>query len=150
MNYQLAQLNIARFQLPKAHPANADFVDNLDHVNAIAESQPGFVWRLVGEGNNALDVQAFDDPHLVVNLSVWSGLEALRAFVYRNEEHLAIMRRRQEWFGKADSRLVLWWVAAGHLPSLEEAKHKLHSLQQRGAAPEAFTFKTLYPTPVAK
>ncbi|MFT5391890.1 MAG: hypothetical protein ACI8PT_002085 [Gammaproteobacteria bacterium] len=100
MNYQLAQLNIARFRLPPAHPNNTEFVDNLDRINAIAESQSGFIWRFTGEGNDALDVQAFEDPNIAVNMSACSDMEALSAFVYRNEEHLRIMRRRKEWFAR--------------------------------------------------
>lgn len=71
MRYQLAQLNIAKFRLPKEHPNNLGFMNNLDRVNAVAESQPGFVWRMVGEGDDATDIQAFDDPDMIINISVW-------------------------------------------------------------------------------
>src|SRR5690348_8234311 len=84
VKYQLAELNIAKFRLPLEHPINRDFIANLDHVNAVAESQPGFVWRLIGAGNNALDLRAFDDPDIAVNMSVWTDLAALANFVYRN------------------------------------------------------------------
>lgn len=145
MKFQLAQLNIARFELPQDHPSNADFVNSLDRVNAIAESQPGFVWRLTGEGNDALDVQAFDDPNIAVNMSVWTDLDALGAFVYRNEEHLAIMRRRREWFDRIKFHLVLWWVEEGHIPTLDEAKARLEALARHGPSREAFTFREPYP-----
>jgi heme-degrading monooxygenase HmoA len=144
MNFQLAQLNIARFELPPEHPDNADFVNSLDRVNEIAESQPGFVWRFTGDGNNAMDVQAFDDPNLVVNMSVWADMDALAAFVYRNEEHLAIMRRRREWFEKIRFHLVLWWIKEGHIPQLDEAKQRLDILAEQGSSREAFTFKDPY------
>jgi len=147
MHYQLAQLNLARFALPQAHPNNADFVNSLDRVNKIAESQTGFVWRFTGEGNNALDVHAFDDPKIAVNLSVWSDMDALGAFVYRNEEHLAIMRRRKEWFEKMDFHLVLWWVEEGHIPSLDEAKKKFDNLIEFGPSSAAFTFRHPFPSP---
>ena len=145
MKFQLAQLNIARFELPQEHPANADFVNSLDRVNEIAESQPGFVWRFTGGGNNALDVQAFDDPNIAVNMSVWTDLEALGAFVYRNEEHLAIMRRRREWFDKIKFHLVLWWVEDGHIPTLDEARRRLETLVKYGPSRDAFTFKQPHP-----
>jgi Domain of unknown function (DUF3291) len=145
MKYQLAQLNIARFELPQDHPQNADFVNALDRVNAVAEAQPGFVWRFTGEGNDALDVQAFDDPNIAVNMSVWEDLDALGAFVYRNEEHLAIMRRRREWFEKIRIHLVLWWVEEGHIPTLDEAKGKLAYLEKHGPSSEAFTFREPFP-----
>lgn len=147
MKYHLAQLNIARFKKPAEHPDNADFVNNLDRVNAIAESQPGFVWRLIGDGNDALDIQAFDDPNIVVNMSVWTSMESLADFVYRNSEHLAIMRRRREWFEKTKFHLVLWWVDAGHIPSLVEAKERLDCLIKSGPCERAFTFQKPFPSP---
>jgi len=145
MDFHLAQLNVARFKLPQAHPHNADFVNGLDRVNAIAETQPGFVWRFTGDGNDALDVQAFDDPNIAVNLSVWTDLDALSDFVYRNEEHLGIMRRRREWFDRMEFHLVLWWVKAGHVPTLDEAKQKLEILVKQGPSGDAFTFRRPYP-----
>jgi len=147
MNYQLVQLNIARFHLPQEHPDNTDFIDNLDRVNAIAEEQDGFVWRLVGDGNNALDIDMFDDVNMITNMSVWESIESLSAFVYRNKDHRAIMRRRAEWFEKNDFHLVLWWVKKGHIPTLEEAKQKLELLAAKGATEHAFTFKTPFPSP---
>ena len=141
MSYQLAQLNIAKFRLPAEHEVNADFVNNLDRVNAIAETQQGFVWRLQGEGDSALDVHAFDDPSIAINMSVWKDLESLAAFAYRNEAHRAIMRRREEWFDKIDFPLVLWWVPEGHQPSIEEAKARLEQLSKEGPTEKAFTFK---------
>ena len=145
MKYQLAQLNIAHFELPRDHPKNADFINALDHVNAVAEAQPDFIWRFTDDGNDAIDVQAFDDPNMIVNMSVWTDMDALSAFVYRNEEHLAIMRRRREWFKKIRTHMVLWWVEEGHIPTLDEAKHKLALLEENGPSPKAFTFKEPFP-----
>lgn len=147
MKYHLAQFNIAQFRLPQEHPDNADFINSLDRVNEVAEAQPGFVWRFTGDGNDALDVRAFDDPNMVVNMSVWEDLDALGAFVLRNNEHLGIMRRRHEWFEKVTIHLVLWWVEEGHLPSLEEAKQKLEMLEQNGPSEQAFTFRKPSPPP---
>ena len=141
IHYQLAQLNIAQFRKPKDHPDNADFVANIDRVNAIAESQAGFVWRLVGVGNDATDIQAFDDPNILINLSVWKDIESLAAFAYRNSAHKEIMRRRQEWFDEMEFYLVLWWVEEGHIPTLVEAKERLNLLATNGPTEKAFTFK---------
>ena len=92
--YHLAQINIGRLRAAVDDPMIADFVANLDRINAIADTAPGFVWRLVGEGNNATDIQPRpDDPLFAVNMSVWTGLDALAAFVYRTA-HVEIMRRR--------------------------------------------------------
>jgi hypothetical protein len=149
MKFRIAQLNIARFEMPQEHPSNSDFINSLDRVNEIAESQPGFVWRFTGDGNNALDVQAFDDPDIAVNMSVWTDLDALGAFVYRNEEHLALMRRRREWFDNIKFHLVLWWIEEGHIPTLDEAKRRLETLVKHGPSNDAFTFREPYPPPGA-
>ena len=147
MQYQLAQLNIAKFRLPQDHPANADFVNNLDRINAIAEQQPGFVWRFTGEGNNALDVQVFEDPNIAVNMSVWSDIHPLVNFVYKNTDHKNIMRRRKEWFDKIDFYMVLWWVEQHRRPTLQEAKLRLELLRQQGPTYSAFTFKKPFAAP---
>ncbi|MGB0866349.1 MAG: DUF3291 domain-containing protein [Granulosicoccaceae bacterium] len=147
MKYQLAQLNIAKFRVPQDDPVNADFVDSLDRINAIAESKPGFVWRFKGEGNDALDVQAFDDPHIAINLSVWAGLQALVDFVYFDHDHKQIMRRRKEWFERVDFQLVLWWIEEGRKPSVEEARMRLELLARLGPTYSAFTFKQAFAAP---
>lgn len=147
MKYQLAQLNLAKFRLPVEDPINADFVNNLDVVNAIAEAHSGFVWRLKGDGNDAMDLQAFDDPNIISNLSVWSDLDSLVSFVYKNDEHKNIMRRRREWFEKMEFFMVLWWVKAGEMPSLQEAITRLQILQEKGPSVEGFTFRDDYPPP---
>ncbi|MDJ0758294.1 MAG: DUF3291 domain-containing protein [Woeseiaceae bacterium] len=147
MSYQIAQLNIARFIKPADHPDNADFVNSLDRVNAVAEEQAGFVWRFTGSGNDALDVQAFEDPNVAVNMSVWTDLGSLANFVYRNEDHISIMRRRREWFSKVEFRLVLWWVREGHTPTLDEAKRRLAWLKENGPSESAFTFRHPFPSP---
>lgn len=147
MDYHLAQLNIARFLVPSDDPANADFVGALDRVNAIAESHPGFVWRLVGEGNDALDIRPFDDPNMAMNMSVWRDLDSLAEFVYRTPAHREIMRRRAEWFEKIETYIALWWIPAGHRPTVQEATEKLRLLESLGPTPAAFTFKKPFPSP---
>lgn len=146
--YHLAQLNIGRLLAPLDSPLIEDFVDNLDRINALAEAQPGFVWRLTGEGNNAADLNPFPDASLAVNMSVWTGIDPLAAFVYRTA-HRDIMRRRKEWFELMDTYTVLWWVPVGHTPSTEEAWAKLKTLEQSGPTAEAFTFRLPFPAPDA-
>ena len=133
--------------MPQDHPVNKDFVDNLDRVNAIAEAQPGFVWRFQGEGNNAMDVQTFEDPNIIVNMSVWENISSLFDFVYKAEAHQAIMRRKKEWFEKVEFHMVLWWVEAGLRPNVEEGKLRLESLKLNGPTYSAFTFKKPFPAP---
>lgn len=149
MQYHLAEINIATFRVPMSDPANAGFVAELDRVNALAECAPGFIWRLVGEGNNALDIRAFDNPNIAVNMSLWTDLDALMRFVYRNEGHREIMRRRREWFDRMDFHLALWWVEAGHRPTIAEGKARLEMLSRLGPSPQAFLFNKPFPPPNA-
>ncbi len=147
MKYELAQANIAKFRLPQEHPVNTDFVANLDRVNAVAEAQEGFIWRFTGEGNDAMDVKAFDDPNIALNMSVWENIQSLVGFVYRNQDHRDIMRRRNEWFDIIDFHMVLWWVEAGRRPTPEEAKIRLELLKCQGPSYAAFTFKQPFAEP---
>ena len=90
--YQLAQLNVGVIRAPMDSPVMADFAANLDRINALADGTPGFVWRLQSDSGNATDIRPFDDPNLLLNMSVWRDVAALSAYVYRSE-HVAIMRR---------------------------------------------------------
>jgi hypothetical protein len=137
----LAQLNIARFKLPMDDPAMAGFVEQLDPINAIADGTDGFVWRLQTDAGNAIDIHAFEDDLMLVNMSVWESVEALADFVYRSA-HVGVMRRRREWAERmAEAYMVLWWIPAGEIPTVEEAKGRLEHLREHGPTPSAFTFK---------
>ena len=145
--YHLAQINIGRLRVPVDDPMIADFVANLDRINAIADTAPGFVWRLVGEGNNATDIQPdADDPLMAMNMSVWENVAALGAFVYRSD-HLGVMRRRAEWFEKLELYMALWWVPVGHTPTIEEGWARIEHLRRFGPTAEAFTFRDVFPAP---
>lgn len=145
--FHLAQINVGRLLQPVDHPQIADFKNNLDRINALADSLPGFVWRLVGEGNNATDIQPkADDPLFAVNMSVWTGMDALAGFVYRSA-HRDIMRRRREWFEAMETYMALWWVPVGHTPSVDEGLARLELLERHGPSPEAFTFRHPFPAP---
>jgi hypothetical protein len=144
-HHHLAQLNVARFKAPIDRPSMAGFVEQLDPVNALADDSPGFVWRLQTDEGNATAIHAFDDDLLLVNMSVWESIEALREFVYRSG-HVEVMRRRREWAERmAEAYLCLWWIRAGAIPTLEEAKERLYHLREHGPSPAAFTFKRHFP-----
>ena len=146
--YQLAQINVGRFIHHRDDPANADFMAALDPVNAQADTAPGFIWRLIGDGNDATDlVPDESDPQLLVNMSVWRDVETLGAFVYRNTDHLIFMRRRKEWFEKIEIFQALWWVPAGHIPSVAEGMAKVALLTANGATKEAFSFRQPFAAP---
>jgi Domain of unknown function (DUF3291) len=149
--YHLAQLNVGLVRSPTASPELADFMAGIGPVNALADAEPGFVWRLQdGDGPGATALRP-RGPDLMVNMSVWETLEALRDFVYRNGPHLDFMRRRREWFHRmAEEHLVLWWVPAGHIPDLDEALSRLDLLRANGPSPLAFTFRDPYPAPTAQ
>jgi len=147
--WHLAQLNIARAIAPLDAPPLADFVAALDRVNALAEASDGFVWRLIGDGGDATSVRVDGDPDVIVNLTVWQSVEALFDFTYKSG-HIEIMRRRREWFEAAAAPyLVLWWVPAGHVPTLDEALARLAHLRGHGPTAHAFTFKRRFPAPDA-
>jgi hypothetical protein len=149
VSFHLAQINVGRLIGPIDSPLVAGFVANLDRINALADGQPGFVWRLTGEGNNATDIQAFDDPGIALNMSVWESLEALAAFVYRSG-HRDVMRRRREWFeAPAEPYMALWWVPAGHIPTPAEGRERLETLQRLGPTPAAFSFREPFAPPGA-
>jgi hypothetical protein len=148
MAHHLAQFNIGRILAPLDTPQLAGFVDALEPINAIADSAPGFVWRLQTEDGDATAIRPFDDDDLMlVNMSVWESIESLAAFVY-GAPHRDVLRERRQWFEKlAEMYLVLWWIPAGTVPSVEDAKVRLEMLRRDGPTPDAFTFRSPFPTP---
>ncbi len=146
-SWQLAQVNIARMKESLESELLVDFVSELDNVNAEAENSPGFVWRLKDDSGYATGIDAFNDPELIINMSVWESIEALAAFTYKNKPHLEVLKKRRNWFHHMEVSFVLWWVPAGHEPTLEEAKRKLTQLAEAGPSPAAFTFKDSFPMP---
>lgn len=145
--FQLAHINVARMRGGWDDPVMAGFVAQLGTVNAIAEASPGFVWRLQLEDDAAAARRVFGDPQVLFNVSTWESVEALRAFSYAGT-HLAALRDRQQWFARPESaHLALWWVPAGHRPTLEEGRDRLVCLDRRGPTPEAFTFQQPFPAP---
>jgi hypothetical protein len=145
---ELAQLNIAVMKEPLESPRMADFVANLDRINALAENSPGFVWRLQTEEGDATAVRPLGDDTLV-NLSIWRDVESLNRYVY-GSAHVEIMRRRREWFERMrEAYVVLWWVPKGHRPGVSEAIAKLELLRAQGPTQDAFTFRHAFPSPDA-
>ena len=146
--FHLAQLNVATLLAPLDDPRLKDFVAGLDHINALADASPGFVWRLVGEeGANATDIQPTADPLLLMNMSVWTDAESLFDFVYRTA-HTPVMAKRRDWFGRFEGAyMALWWIPAGTIPTINEGLSRLWHLDRFGPTPHAFTFKMRFPPP---
>lgn len=145
--FELAQINVAVFRKPKDDPANLDFMNALDRVNAAAENAAGFIWRLQDESGNSTSFNPSGNPDLIVNVSVWQDVESLKNFAYRETEHVAIMRRREEWFVPEESGLALWWVNAGERPDPAQALARLRFLKSKGPSSKAFTFAKPFPRP---
>lgn len=149
MPYHLAQINIATVRYPLESIEMKEFVDALEAINALAENSPGFVWRLTGDADNATEYRPYDDDRIIVNMSVWSDLEALKNYVY-NSAHTDYLRRRKEWFSiMREAYTALWWVEVGHTPNIEEAKARLESLRVHGSTAAAFAFREPFPAPQA-
>jgi hypothetical protein len=142
--YELAQLNIGIIKGAMDSPVMAQFAANLERINALAERSPGFVWRLKTEAGDATAIRPFADANMLVNMSVWQDLESLRQYVYHSA-HVAIMRRRREWFERmSEAFLVLWWVPRGHRPDVTEVIARLELLRRDGPQPQAFTFREAF------
>jgi Domain of unknown function (DUF3291) len=138
--FHLAQVNIGRARGEMTDPVMADFATALPEINALAEGSPGFIWRLQTEDGDATAIRPYGDPRILINLSVWTGLDALRGYVFRGD-HARYMRRRREWFERFERVYVaLWWVPAGHRPSVAEAVARLAHLEAHGPTPHAFGF----------
>jgi hypothetical protein len=138
--FHLAQINIARLIAPVDDPRIADFVAQLDTINALAERSEGFVWRLKSESGNATDVAYSDDPLIVVNMSVWESVEALKTFTYRSG-HVSPLKDRARWFERpSQAHYCLWWIPAGHTPTVAEGRTRLDHYRAHGDSEYAFWF----------
>ena len=153
MDYVVTQVNIGRLVAPLDSPQLADFVANLDPVNALADLAPGFVWRMQTEDGNNLAVRGFEADGagsgggIVINMSVWESVETLAAYAY-SEGHRAVLRRRREWFElMKEAYMAAWWIPRGHIPTVREAEDRVHHLRKHGPTPQAFTLKVHFPPP---
>ena len=149
--YQLAEINIARMKgVDINDPIMKEFVDNLDGVNAIAESSDGFIWRLKDDGNNATAFNPYNDDQVIINISVWRDIASLEHFMYKTF-HSDFLKRRREWFqtfGKVYT--AMWWTPAGVFPNISEATDQLDYLQRNGPSEKVFDFRKKYPSPSSK
>ena len=147
--YNIAEINIAKIKgVDINDPIMKEFVDNLDGVNAIAESSSGFVWRLKDESNNATSINPYNDEQIIINISVWESIEALEHFMYKTF-HSNFLKRRKEWFqtfGKVST--AMWWIPNGQVPTIEESVEKLDYLQKNGSTELVFDFKNKFPAPI--
>ncbi len=149
MDFHLAQINIGRLVAPINDPQVADFVAQLDPINALADRAPGFVWRLQSSSGNATEITYSEDPLMIVNMSVWESLESLRAYAY-GSDHVKVFRDRARWFEKLPQpSYCLWWVPLGHIPTLAEGRDRLEHYWKHGATPYSFWFSQSFPCELA-
>lgn len=143
--YHIAQVNMGRIRFPLDDPLMSGFMSRLDELNALADRSPGFVWRLQTNEGNATYFRPYpDDDRILLNMSVWETVDALRHYVYRTA-HAEILRHREEWFEKfAGVFMALWWVPIGHMPGIDEAKKRVAHLDAHGPTQFAFTFKHVF------
>ncbi len=141
----LAEINIARLRAPLDDPLVQGFVEGLDRINRLADDSPGFCSRLQDEeGGDATSIRAFDDELILINMSTWESIEALRAFVF-NTAHTEFLRRRRDWFAAlGEVYVALWWVPTGHQPTEAEGIARLEQLRESGPTAYAFTFKDAF------
>ncbi len=146
--WHLAQLNIGRLRYPVDDPRLAEFMDNLAPINALAEQSPGFVWRLQDDSGNATNFRPFDDDTILPNFSVWESLDDLKNYVFKSD-HAAFLRKRREWFEPMDDLpvLTMWWIPAGHVPTLAEARERVDHLAANGPTATAFSFHPTFGPP---
>ena len=89
-----------------------------------------------GTGNTEAKIDG--DPQFVANLTVWADAASLRRFVW-DTVHRRFFDRRSEWFEVlGEMHFVMWWVPAGHRPTLEEAMERLEQRRSMGDTVRAF------------
>jgi hypothetical protein len=77
---------------------------------------------------------------MITTLSLWRDIEAARQFAYGGL-HRAALKRRSEWFHKAEwPGYVLWWAPDGTIPTWAEGAAKLERLADNGPTSSAFNF----------
>ncbi len=139
----IAELNIGKLRYPPDDPRMAEFMENLGRINALAERAKGFVWRLQGEGDGAIDIFHPDHPDTNVNLSVWETPEDLEAYVFKTV-HVQFYRRKPDWFEMpSEISFVMWPVAIGQRPSVIEAFQRLEHLRAHGSSEHAYGWQDL-------
>jgi hypothetical protein len=148
--HHLAQINVGRLWHPLDAPESAEFVEALDRINKVAEESPGFVWRLTdedGASSSYVEVPGLDDPLDVVNYSIWTDLDSVKAFMYQTD-HVGFLRRRTEWFQPIDVAITAaWWIPAGTVPGVEEAWRRLQHLRANGPSETAWPLTQPLPAP---
>lgn len=85
-----------------------------------------------------------DHPAMADFVNNLDRINHLFQFAYRTE-HTSFFKRKPEWFHRpTEVNMVLWWIPAGHQPTIAEAEERLTHLRQNGETPFAFSFKNRF------
>jgi hypothetical protein len=146
-SHSIAHINIAKALAPLNDPIMAEFVTLWEEINVLADSSPGFIWRLdIPEGDPTY-VRPYEDQRILINISVWATVHDFASFVFAGD-HLQVMKRRRQWFERFEGpNQALWWVPQGYIPTAQEGKQRLDHLCEHGPTQYAFTLKEVFPTP---
>jgi hypothetical protein len=136
-DYHLVHANVAHARAPLDSPLMADFVAQVEEINALARHAPGFVAQPTPRDEGAI----YAAP-LLLNVSIWESLESLDAFTHQGK-HAAALERRGEWFEQEgmSPRYVLYWIPKGHMVTEKEIRERLDYLGKYGPTAYAFTFQ---------
>lgn len=148
--FHLAQANVAYSLWPSSDPRMAPYLARLDEMNTLADVSPGFVWRYRTDSRDP-NQREFSDPLVLFNMSVWESVEALHAYTYRTA-HAQVYAGRKQWFVDQKAvvgghALAMWWIPAGELPTVAEAKVRMDAIVRDGPSESAFHFKKTFPPP---
>jgi heme-degrading monooxygenase HmoA len=148
--FHLAQANVAYALAPADSPLLAEYIARLDEMNRLADESPGFVWRYLTDSRDAAQ-REFDDPYVLFNMSVWKSIEDLHRYTYRTA-HSEVYAARRKWFASETAvvgghALAMWWIPAGEIPTVAEAKERMALVTRVGPTERAFTFKQRFAAP---
>jgi heme-degrading monooxygenase HmoA len=128
----------------------AGFENAVDKVHIVAERAPGFVWRhLADEREAAIEIGwplFTETPRLIASFSVWETPDAFRHYVYQTV-HGAFLRRSEEWFeARPKPNHVLWFLPAGQIPTIADARDKVDQYLAQGPGRDVFDVPMLMET----
>ncbi len=138
--HNLAQINIGRLIASLGDPRIAGFVAQLEPINQLGRITVQALWRLQSAQANATDLPYNDDPSIMVNMSVWESIEALKEFTYKSQ-HMGVFRDRRKWFQKMDlPHCCLWWVPLAIFRALTRAERSWNTTSAMGRRPNRSGF----------
>lgn len=138
----LAEFNFGTLRYPWGDARLADFQDNLERVNGLAQRVDGFIWMLPEAEMDAAQSDPNgplgDRANTASTLSVWRDARSLWQFVDKTL-HAKFLARGAEWYVDDDrGHLVIWEVADGHRPTVAEGMARWRDLQQNGSTETVF------------